>query len=302
MNRCRVTLLPLVAVLSVRLLAQSQAPDPAACFVRSATPDATIAACTPYIKAERKHLAHCHDEMIWESSTLVPAGHAIDPILPSAITPDCSVSAAVPLVGHHSHNGLSVAPGYESPPPGTLVDALGARADAYAEKLNFFAAIEDYNDALAIQHNDPSLLYRRGEAYHALHNSSHAIDDFTASLKSDPNNPETLAARCRERAIAGQIAKALGDCDASLQTSPANARALSSRGLIYLKQKRFDQALAAYEAALHESPKAAGALYGRGLAKRALGDALGSSADLAAALKLNPAVGANFRRYKVHIT
>ena len=59
----------------------------------------------------------------------------------------------------------------------------------------------------------------------------------------------------------------------------------------------FAKAAAAYDGALKIEPNHARALFGRGIAKIRSGDKSGGDADLAAALKIDPKIGADFTKF-----
>jgi tetratricopeptide (TPR) repeat protein len=173
----------------------------------SPNPNLAISACTAEIKAIQKLRAHCHDEMIWASSTHEPSPFAFETIPPPEISPECSYYSPAPplLTRRDALRSGSVVPGRDGPPPPNLGEDFRLRGDAYVKKGKFYEAVDDYTESLKILRNDPAILYRRGQAYHSVRNYSHAIDDFTLALKFSPAQPEMLAARCLDLAITGSL-------------------------------------------------------------------------------------------------
>jgi len=177
--------------------------------------------------------------------------------------------------------------------------AYNNRGFAYQRKGNYDLAIADYNKAIEIAPEMSLAWFNRGDAYQLKGDYPHAIADFTQVIKLTPRNAVAWNNRCYYRAIAGQLNDALADCNHSLLLKPGVGYTLDSRAFTYLKMKKYDLAIHDYDAAISQSNNQAPWLYGRGLARRARHDSSGSEADIAAALKINPKIAEQFKKYGV---
>jgi tetratricopeptide (TPR) repeat protein len=177
--------------------------------------------------------------------------------------------------------------------------AYNNRGFDYQRKGDLDHAIADYDQAMQIFPEMSLAWFNRGEAYHLKGDDPRAIDDFTHVIKLEPRNAVAWNNRCYYRAIAGQLNDALADCNQSLLLKPGVGATLDSRAFTYLKLKKYDLAIQDYDAAISKNSNKAPWLYGRGLARRAKHDTAGSESDIAAALKIDPRIADEFRKYGV---
>jgi len=303
-------LLRTLAFVPVILFPISAFAQSSACGAHPEDPAATIAACTPVIQQSSHHAASCEQQSEWAASTHLSDPLATTPSLPIDISPECSSDLPPQVLYRNSARAIRLAESHHVPASSTgidlsaqpvLDDALLLRAEAYFTTHKFSAAVKDFNAAAKIEPLGAPLLDHRALAYHGLNNDSRAVNDFSASLNLSATNPAAWADRCRSRAILGNLPQALSDCNTSIQLQRNYAAAYKARGLVYLKSGQYALALANYNDAITLSHPTAVSLYGRGLAKQASGDAPGAAADISAALKLNPAVPAIFKRYRIRL-
>jgi tetratricopeptide (TPR) repeat protein len=303
-------LLRALALFSSVLFAISAFAQNAVCGAHPQDPAATIAACTPVIKQAQHHTASCEQQAIWAASTRLSDPLATTPSLPLDMSPECSSYLPPQVLYRNSARAIRLAESHYTPSSaaGTdlsaqpvLDDALLLRAEAYFTTRKFSAAVKDFNAAAKIEPLGAKLLYHRALSYHGLNNDNRAVNDFSASLKLTTSDPAIWADSCRSRAILGNLPQALSDCNTSVQLQRNYAAAYKARGLVYLKSSQFALARDNFDDAIKLSKPTAVSLYGRGLAKRASGDPTGAAADTSAALQLNPAVPAIFKRYRVRL-
>jgi tetratricopeptide (TPR) repeat protein len=169
----------------------------------------------------------------------------------------------------------------------------------YQRKGDLDHAIADYNQAIQLAPEMNFAWFNLGEAHQLKGDYPGAIDDFSHFIKLQPRNALGWNNRCYYRAIAGQLEDALADCNQSLLLQPDVGATLDSRAFTYLKMKKYDLAIQDYDTAIGKNSPEAPWLYGRGLARRAKHDTAGSEADIAAALKIDPKIAEQFRRYGV---
>jgi tetratricopeptide (TPR) repeat protein len=174
-----------------------------------------------------------------------------------------------------------------------LAEAFINRGHAYDRMGEQARAIQDFDQAIKLKPDDAQAFYIRGTAYEYKGEHARAIQVYEQAIKLKPDYADAWANRCVSRAMIGELQAALTDCNESLRLSNGK-RALASRALVYLKLKNAGAAIADCDAALAIDPKMAVSLYSRALAKRLKGDPAASDADIAAANKIDPAIGETF--------
>ncbi|HYK25116.1 MAG TPA: tetratricopeptide repeat protein, partial [Steroidobacteraceae bacterium] len=187
-------------------------------------------------------------------------------------------------------------------------------------------ALEDFNQALRLNPDDPAVLVSRAGLRLRVRDRPGAIADIEAAERLSPKRgeirfalanlymsaglyapavaqydlwmgghaedsrrPDALNGRCRARALASQdLRDALSDCNAALRMRPDTAAFLDSRGLVELRLGNLDRSIGDYDAALRLQPKNAWILYSRGVAELRKGSKAQGRADIAAAVDLQP--------------
>lgn len=156
-------------------------------------------------------------------------------------------------------------------------NVLERRARHHRRARAFFLALADYEAALLLTPDKPSLLIGRGEARGEAPSDQagpdalpRAIADFDAALAIRPGDPTALARRGHAKALLGDLNGAIADLDAAL-ADPAKAAVLGSQGL-----------------AAQATENRAFALNARAWERLAAGDRAGALADAAAAAAALP--------------
>jgi tetratricopeptide (TPR) repeat protein len=181
------------------------------------------------------------------------------------------------------------------------VAAYVDRGGAYYYRRDWDKAIQDYDRAIQLDPSEAKAFAGRGIMRGKKYEFDLAIKDFDQAIRLSPDNVPALNNRCWARAGAGkELDLALADCNAAFARVPAPASPASymfgSRGLVYFRQGQFGKSIADLDAALMADPKSASALYVRGLAKRRVGDATGSRADILAAKAIEPDIADTYAR------
>jgi tetratricopeptide (TPR) repeat protein len=165
--------------------------------------------------------------------------------------------------------------------------AYNNRGYVYQLRGDLDHALADYNQAIMLDPKFALAYENRAELYDDMGNRLGALADYTQAIALDPNNSYAYNGRCWVRAVLSrQLQEALADCNNSLRLRSSSAATLDSRGFVYLRLARYDESIADFDAAVTIDPKLASSFYGRGLAKRAKGDAVGATTDIAAAKAL----------------
>jgi tetratricopeptide (TPR) repeat protein len=169
--------------------------------------------------------------------------------------------------------------------------AFDHRGFAYYVKRDLDHAIEDFNQAIALDPGYSEPYDGRASAYSDKGDHGRALSDLNEAIRLDPKNVTALSNICDELLIVGQPQAALADCNEALNLQPDRAVALVHRGNVYLRLGKWDQAIADYDTVLHVQPKDFVSLYGRGLAKQKKGDVAGGDADMASAKAVFARIG-----------
>lgn len=123
------------------------------------------------------------------------------------------------------------------------------------------------------------------------------LDPIIDLHKEDSAYPELLNARCWTRALANvELAGALDDCSKAIRKLGPQPALLDSRALVQLRLGNLPAALADADAALAKRQMPTTLLF-RALAHKARGEAEAAATDIAAARKLEPAIGERFAAY-----
>jgi tetratricopeptide (TPR) repeat protein len=178
--------------------------------------------------------------------------------------------------------------------PQDSANAYFNRGAAYAGKLQYERAIQDFDQAIKLSPTFSRALQLRGLAWANKRQFDRALKDYDEAIRLKSDEASTFENRCTARIAVKQLEQALADCNEALRLKPDSA--LQSRGLVYLKLGRLDAALADFEAALKRDPKDAVALFGRGIARRKKGDKAGGDLDISAAKVASGSVADYFAR------
>jgi Tfp pilus assembly protein PilF len=127
--------------------------------------------------------------------------------------------------------------------------------DVYFGNGNFEAAIEQYQHALTIKRDNPSVLNNMGLAYMNLERYGSAIPNLEKALALDPANigiRHNLAATYRDY---GMLNKAIKGFISIIQMEPGYPNVHNDLGDIYRKQGRDQEALTEYRASIEYGKK-----------------------------------------------
>jgi tetratricopeptide (TPR) repeat protein len=166
----------------------------------------------------------------------------------------------------------------------------GASRDAIQAAYAAALAIDPDNDDIAQQRDFATALAGDPQPY---------VARMEAALAKEPNDGDALNGACWARAMfRSELDKALSECDKALAGNP-DAYILDSRGMVRLQRGDWAKAESDYGEALTMQPDLASSLFGRGIARRRLGNAAGSKADIAAATLIDPRIADVYASYGV---
>ncbi|MGN6278332.1 MAG: hypothetical protein ACTHM8_06390, partial [Sphingomonas sp.] len=179
-----------------------------------------------------------------------------------------------------------------SVPGPALKDLIGDPAAKEALQGAYAAAlsVDPDNDDIAAQRDYLIALSGDPKPYAAR---------MDARLAKKPDDADALNEACWARAMfRSDLDAAQKDCDKALATQ-RDAATLDSRGLVGLQRGDWAKAASDYGEAIGLRPNQASSLFGRGVARKRLGDAAGSKADIAAATLIDPKIAETYALYGV---
>jgi len=146
------------------------------------------------------------------------------------------------------------------------------------------------------------LLANRGGARLDLGRHLAALDDFDQALAIEPSMFVAMTGRARALVGMGQWRAGIAQFDAALEQKPNDVNALMGRGAAQLNAGNAEAALADFDKALRAAPRNLDARYNRGAAKLQLGDKTGAATDFSAVIAGEPTdAGAHLMRARTRI-
>ncbi|MEP6750344.1 MAG: tetratricopeptide repeat protein, partial [Bacteroidota bacterium] len=169
------------------------------------------------------------------------------------------------------------------------------RGEYYFSLYNYKEAINNYDEALALDKNYVDALYKRGLAWYNLGNHKTAIENYTEAIKL---NQQYFPA---QKGL-GDIYLALRDYNSAIvnyekylqtigtvKTAPGQniiADVYNAEGKSFFAMNHYDKALTAFKTAVKKNPLMTEALYNRGLTFYKTGELKDAIEDMAKAVSL----------------
>jgi tetratricopeptide (TPR) repeat protein len=147
--------------------------------------------------------------------------------------------------------------------PRQLATAFNNRGFAHKLKGEYDRALQDYNQAIRLNHNNANAYNNRGMIYKIRGEYDRAIEDYSEAIWLSNND------------------------------YPA---AFFNRAKSYFAKGQYDRALADFDMVLRFNPRNPDGLYGRGLSEIRSGDTAAGTADMAAAKALNPNIAEEYEQ------
>jgi tetratricopeptide (TPR) repeat protein len=175
-----------------------------------------------------------------------------------------------------------------------LVEVYVRRGSTYSVKGDNDKAIADCNQAIQLNPNYPEAYFWRGVAYGSKHEFDKGIADYNQAINLSPYYASAYGGRGFMYAFKGDYDKAIADATRAIQLNPLDAGAYSLRGGMYANKGEKDQAIADWELSLSIKfdPNVAGylekALVERGMAYNNNKDFDRAFADFTTVLSINP--------------
>ncbi len=118
-----------------------------------------------------------------------------------------------------------------------------ARASAYLKAAEYDAAIEEFTQALRLNHDCAECYFGRGFAFLEKGFPDTAIQDFVQAIRLKRDHAEAYCQRGRAHAMLGDAVPALADLTQAIRMKPLYAAAYFHRGTAYLDRGDYDRAI-----------------------------------------------------------
>jgi tetratricopeptide (TPR) repeat protein len=148
------------------------------------------------------------------------------------------------------------------------------------------AALEEFNQAVELEPDNPEAHYNRGNVHYDLGNYQAALEDYDRTLELSPNKINAFYNRGLTHYELENYPEAIADFTRAIDANPNDADAYYKRGLVYYELLDYEKAIADYTEAIRLDPQQANlALLNRGLSRSASGDKQGAIADFTEVLR-----------------
>ena len=112
----------------------------------------------------------------------------------------------------------------------------GSRGVGYYSKGDYDRAIQDTDQAIRLNPNEPSLDYTSGLAYKKKGNFDRAIQDFDEAIRLNPTFERAYYDRGNAYIDKEEYDRAIQDLNRAIQLNPNNANNYNNRGVAYYKE------------------------------------------------------------------
>jgi len=127
----------------------------------------------------------------------------------------------------------------------------GSRAVGYYSKGDYDRAIQDTDQAILLNPNEPSFYYTSGLAHKKKGDFDRAIQDFNEAIHLNPNFERAFYDRGTAYMDKEEYDRAIQDFNEAIRLNPNNANNYNNRGVAYLRKGDFDAAIKDDNQAIH---------------------------------------------------
>lgn len=173
------------------------------------------------------------------------------------------------------------------------VDALSRRGVVKMEMENYDEALLDMNRAIKINDKFSLAYFNRALVYLKQKNKINAMHDFEKVSELEPQNAQAFYNVAILKLELDDKSGSLAALNRVLEINPRNIMALFNRGNVLMELGRHKQAIANYSEAISIYPEFAIAYNNRAIARKKIGDLIGSQADMQLAKKIDKNLMAN---------
>jgi tetratricopeptide (TPR) repeat protein len=153
------------------------------------------------------------------------------------------------------------------------------RSVGYYSKGDYDHAIQDTDQAIHLNPNDPSSYYTRGLAYKKKENFDHAIQAFDEAIRLNPKFERAYYDRGNAYINKDEYDRAIQDFDEAIRLNPNNANNYNNRGVAYQRRGDNGRAIQNYSQAISLNPNDVVAYFNRGSAHFAESNLMAAASD-----------------------
>lgn len=125
---------------------------------------------------------------------------------------------------------------------------------AYKKKGDYNRAIQDFDEAIRLNRNFERAYYDRGNAYIDKEQYDHAIQDLNQAVHLNPNNANNYNNRGVAYMRKSDYGRALQDYNQAIYLNSNNTVAYLNRGIVYFVQSNLTAAMADFEHTISAAP------------------------------------------------
>jgi tetratricopeptide (TPR) repeat protein len=170
------------------------------------------------------------------------------------------------------------------------------RGTAYSSKGDYDRAIQDFDQSVRLNPNDPGVYYVRGKAYLNKGDYDRAIQNFNQAVHLDPNYAPAFRDRGTAYRVKGNFDHAIQDLNEAIRLNPKDAGSYYDRGLTLFSKDDYDQAIEDYNETIRLNPNNAWTHYARGVAYFGKGDYDQAIQGYNEAIRLDPKFALAYER------
>jgi tetratricopeptide (TPR) repeat protein len=163
-----------------------------------------------------------------------------------------------------------------------------ARAYVHFSLKKYTEALDDIDDCLRADPENPETICDRGLLLQALNRLDEAEKEYGRALDRRPAMARALNNRGTIRAARREFEQATNDLEQAIFHNPLSGEAYTNLGNVLVAQGKFDRAIQEFTTAAEIEPEGAEPLASRGLARKLKGDLDGALSDFQAAVKRDP--------------
>jgi tetratricopeptide (TPR) repeat protein len=164
--------------------------------------------------------------------------------------------------------------------------AIASRGETYRFMNRYEEALQDFQQAITIDPQYAGAIAYRGETYQAMNRYEEALQDFQQAIALDPQYAGAIAYRGVTYGFMNRYEEALQDFQQAIAIDPKSAGAIARRGETYLLIRRYQDALVDFNRAVELDSEEDWCLYNRAITYQALGQVEAAKTDLAQAMRL----------------
>ena len=127
----------------------------------------------------------------------------------------------------------------------------GSRAVGYYSKGDYDRAIQDTDQAILLNPDEPSFYYTRGLAYKRKGDFDHAIQEFNEAIRLNPNFERAYYDRGNAYIDKEEYDRAIQDFNEAIRLNPNNANNYNNRSVAYMRKGDYSAAIKDDNQAIH---------------------------------------------------